>query len=65
MIESEYPKIIRNMAQCGKCGDVIESKSVHDFRTCKCGAFSVDGGREYIRRIGDIDSSVEMSTYEE
>ena len=35
--------IIRNAIQCKKCGDIIESTSVHDFRTCSCGTCSVDG----------------------
>ena len=43
-------RIIRNAIQCRHCGDVIESKSVHDFVTCSCGACSVDGGYEYLRR---------------
>ena len=43
-------RIIRNAIQCRHCGDVIESKSVHDFVTCSCGACSVDGGRGYLRR---------------
>ena len=43
-------RIIRNAIQCRRCGDVIESKSVHDFVTCSCGACCVDGGREYLRR---------------
>lgn len=43
-------KIIRNRAQCLLCGDIIESRSRHDFVTCTCGALSVDGGHSYIRR---------------
>lgn len=43
-------RIIRNAIQCRHCGDVIESKSVHDFVTYACGACSVDGGHEYLRR---------------
>ena len=31
-------KIIRNAIRCKKCGEVIESKSVHDFKFCSCGA---------------------------
>lgn len=42
----------RNRAKCKKCGDIIESKYRHDFVTCKCGAISVDGGEDYIRRAG-------------
>ena len=41
-------KILRNAFKCNKCGDVIESLSRHDFKTCSCGAISVDGGHDYI-----------------
>lgn len=43
-------KILRNMAQCKKCDDVIESKYRHDFVKCKCGEIFVDGGKDYFRR---------------
>ena len=42
--------IIRNRIHCKRCGDVIESKSRHDFVTCRCGACSVDGGHDYLHR---------------
>jgi len=42
--------------QCNKCQDIIESKSVHDFVECKCGAIFVDGGDEYCRFGGDIEN---------
>lgn len=29
--------------------------SVHDFKYCKCGACSIDGGNEYTRVGGDFD----------
>ena len=38
--------------QCNKCHSVIESKSVHDFQRCKCGAIFIDGGEEYTRYGG-------------
>ena len=41
-------EILVNKIRCKKCGDIIESKSVHDFRFCKCE--SVDGGHDYLRR---------------
>ena len=43
-------RIIRNAIQCRHCGDVIESKSTHDYVTCSCGSCSVDGGHKYLRR---------------
>ena len=35
--------------RCLRCGDEIQSKSVHDFKRCKCGAIFIDGGDEYTR----------------
>ena len=32
------PKIIRNAIRCKKCGEVIESETVHDFKFCSCGS---------------------------
>ena len=42
--------IIRNAIGCKHCGDVIESRSAHDFNSCSCGACAVDGGLEYLGR---------------
>ena len=42
--------IIKNAIRCNICGNEIESKHRHDFVTCKCGACSVDGGHDYLRR---------------
>jgi len=50
----------RNRAQCRKCKDIIESKHVHDFVTCKCGAISVDGGQDYIKRSGNPKDFMEV-----
>jgi hypothetical protein len=58
-------RILRNAARCAKCGDEIESKTRHDFVTCGCGALSVDGGRAYIRRIGEYGQCIDLSEYEE
>ena len=52
-----------NKARCKKCGDVIESKHRHDFRTCKCEAIFVDGGKDYIRRGGSPSDCEELSEY--
>ena len=35
-------KTLVNKIKCKKCGDVIESMSVHDFKFCKCGSVAVD-----------------------
>ena len=59
-------KILKNRIRCLKCGDIIESKSVHDFVTCSCGACSVDGGHDYLRRcIESEDCYEELSETEE
>ena len=52
-------KILSNKIKCNFCGDVIESKHVHDFKTCKCGRVSVDGGHEYMRRCFKEDGDYE------
>jgi len=55
--------ILTNKIRCKKCGDILESKSVHDFKMCKCGACGVDGGRSYLRRIGERDDWIELSDF--
>ena len=58
-------KIIRNIARCKLCKDVIESGHVHDFKFCKCGAIFVDGGKHYLRRGGNnLDNVEELSIME-
>ena len=56
-------RIIRNAARCKKCGDEIESENRHDFVTCSCGALSVDGGLDYLKRCGDPANCEELSEY--
>ena len=58
------PKIIRNAIRCKKCGDVIESKTVHDFKFCSCGSCAVDGGHDYLRRCGKREDWEELSEVE-
>ena len=53
--------IIENKIVCKSCLDTIFSKHRHDFVTCKCGAVSVDGGQEYLRRIGDFKNCIDES----
>ena len=55
--------ITKNKIRCKKCGDIIESKYRHNFVTCSCGACSVDGGLDYLRRCGDRDNWEELSEY--
>ena len=56
-------KIITNKIRCRKCGDVIESTYTHDFRFCNCGAVAVDGGKEYLRRVGNLEDWEEISEF--
>ena len=50
-------RIVRNALRCTGCGDVIESKHRHEIVTCSCGAWSVDGGLDYIKRSIDVGKS--------
>lgn len=43
-------KLVKNVIMCNHCNDIIESKYTHDFKTCKCGTVSVDGGLAYAKR---------------
>ena len=62
--EATIMKIIKNAIQCRKCGDIIESKHVHDFVSCSCGAVAVDGGHDYLRRCGNKEDIIELSIAE-
>lgn len=53
--------IISNQVKCTSCNDIIFSRNIHDFVTCKCGKVSTDGGMAYIRRIGNFDLMEDMS----
>ena len=43
-------QILSNKIKCNYCGDIIESKYRHDYKQCKCGKCSVDGGLDYLKR---------------
>lgn len=57
--------IIKNKAKCLKCGDIIESKHTHDFVWCKCESIAVDGGKDYLKRVGELDNMQELSEFTE
>ena len=51
----------RNRAKCLNCGDIVESKSRHDFVVCSCfrdeantRGFFLDGGEKYSRYGGNM-----------
>jgi len=59
-------RIKLNSIKCTRCGTVLVSTYVHDFNGCKCVEESrvyVDGGKDYLRRLGG--NYEELSTYEE
>ena len=58
-------RIKRNIIQCRLCGDVIESKTVHDLVFCKCGSCYVDGGKEYVRcGARNLNDIIKLTEYE-
>lgn len=57
-------KIIRNIAKCKICDDVIESKHTYDYVMCKCGAIFLDSGTEY-QRYGWWPEKVEGKSRDE
>jgi len=57
--------IVKNSAKCNKCGDEIESTHRHDFVWCKCKSIAVDGGKAYLRRIGESADIIETSIIQE
>jgi hypothetical protein len=39
--------------KCLKCGDIIYSRSHHDFHWCSCKSCAVDGGFDYLKITGN------------
>jgi len=55
-------EIVQNSVICNLCKEEIWSAHVHDFKTCSCGNISVDGGLQYLRRVGkSISDSTDTS----
>ncbi len=64
-------KYFKNKIRCKICGDIVESKFIHSYRECKCGACFTDGGYQiigdksrYVRRgwdpkYGSVDDVIE------
>jgi tRNA(Ile2) C34 agmatinyltransferase TiaS len=55
-------KILKNKAKCNHCGDVLESKHVHDFVKCSCGRIFIDGGKEYLRFGCHHEADIQLLT---
>lgn len=58
-------RIIKNAIKCLACKTVIESKHRHDFVFCPCKAVAVDGGKEYLRRVGATGGYKDLSKTED
>ncbi len=59
------PKILRNRIKCRLCGEVLESRTGDELILCSCGACGVDGGQEYLRRVGYEKDYEELSLFAE
>ncbi len=58
-------KIIRNCIRCKHCGDILESTNIHDFKFCSCGKVAIDGGKNYLKRSGNLGDWEELSETKE
>ena len=60
-------RIIKNSVKCNLCGEIIVSEDIQVLKFCKCGAVSVDGGNDYLKRTykNSPDDYTELSEYEE
>lgn len=47
--DNNFTRMVESRGKCNQCGDIIQSKHTHDYVTCKCGSFSLDGGLSYVR----------------
>ncbi len=54
-------KILFNSIKCKHCKQIINSRYTHDFKRCNCGKAGVDGGLDYLRRIGKHSDFIEAS----
>jgi hypothetical protein len=58
----EKRTIVKNAIRCKRCNVILESKFRHDFQLCKCpDPVGVDGGIDYLRRIGKAENMEELS----
>ncbi len=58
-------RIVKNAAQCKKCGDILESKKRVGAVKCSCGSLIIEGGKHYLKRNAAPEDYVEMTEYEE
>jgi len=59
-------RILVNMIQCKRCGDIICSEHRYDLKWCRCGSVAVDGGTDYLKRLKNDPAAgfAELSEYE-
>lgn len=55
--------IYMNVAKHEPCGWIIRSRNRHDYRSCKCGGVSINGGSWYHKLVGDIDHTTSHIVY--
>jgi hypothetical protein len=55
-------KIKRSRMKCHLCDTVVESKSRHDFVSCKCKSIFLDGGLDYVRYGYSANNDFTMMT---
>lgn len=55
--------LLRNIFKCNSCGDVVESTHRNELVSCTCQSLSVDGGREYVRVLGDPDKYTDLTLW--
>lgn len=51
--------IIVRAIKCLKCGQIIFSRSRHDFHWCKCRSIAIDGGFDYLKVTGNLENFIE------
>lgn len=61
-------RILVNAIKCAHCGALVTSEFRHDFSTHSCAGLgdrwiAADGGRDYLRRVGDPSDWREASTW--
>ena len=54
-------RIITNHVTCVHCMTELRSYATHDFQQCKCGKVAIDGGLDYLKRVGDEKNYVDHS----
>jgi len=62
---SDTARLVHNRARCRVCGDVVESRHVHDLRFCGCRRDAAAIAGVALRRLGRRDDREEMSVWEE